>query len=85
MYWSLACCLSLFCRDPDRLLAWNGRVLIGLTFLFATGWKIMGGEFLDGSSSTSRFSPMRLSKSMSWFSAGWPLMTSALTENCCVR
>ena len=49
MYWSLACCLSLFSRDPDRLLAWNGRVLIGVTFLFATGWKIMGGQFLDGS------------------------------------
>ncbi len=31
------------------MLAWNGRVLIGLTFLFATGWKIIGGEFLDGS------------------------------------
>ena len=48
-YWCLACALATSARDPDRVLAWNGRLLIGLTFLFATTWKVWAGEYWDGS------------------------------------
>ena len=48
-YWSLACCLATWTRRPAPVLEWNGRLLIALTFCFATFWKVAGGEYLDGS------------------------------------
>jgi len=48
-YWCLVCALSVSAKKTDQVLAWNGRVLIGLTFLFATFWKVAGGEYWDGS------------------------------------
>lgn len=48
-YWCLVCALAVSAKDTDRVLAWNGRVLIGLTFLFAITWKILAGEYWDGS------------------------------------
>jgi len=48
-YWALACALAALAREPAATLAWNGRWLIGLAFLFATLWKLLGGEYLDGS------------------------------------
>jgi hypothetical protein len=48
-YWALACALAALAREPAAVLAWNGRWLIGLAFLFATVWKLLGGEYLDGS------------------------------------
>ena len=48
-YWCLACAIGVSSKNPDRVLAWNGGILIGLTFLFATGWKILAGEYWDGS------------------------------------
>lgn len=48
-YWCLVCALATSARQPDRMLAWNGQLLIGLTFLFATAWKIVAGEYWDGS------------------------------------
>ncbi|GAB4373164.1 MAG: hypothetical protein Kow00121_16170 [Elainellaceae cyanobacterium] len=47
-YWCLVCALAVSAKDTDRVLAWNGRVLIGLTFLFAITWKILAGEYWDG-------------------------------------
>ena len=47
-YWCLVCALAVSAKDTDGVLAWNGRVLIGLTFLFATTWKILAGEYWDG-------------------------------------
>ena len=47
-YWCLVCALAVSSQDPDRVLAWNGRMLIGLTFLFATIWKIIAGEYWNG-------------------------------------
>lgn len=47
-YWSIACLLSLFSEAPARVLAWNGRILVGLTFALAAHWKWLGGEFFDG-------------------------------------
>jgi hypothetical protein len=35
--------------DRDRVLAWNGRVLVGLTFAFAVLWKaVLSPDFVDG-------------------------------------
>lgn len=47
-YWCLVCALAVSAKDTDGVLAWNGRVLIGLTFLFATTWKMLAGEYWNG-------------------------------------
>lgn len=47
-YWSLACALSVTATDPRAVLAWNGRVLVGLVFLLATAWKLFAGEYWGG-------------------------------------
>ena len=47
-YWCLVCALAVSSKEPNRVLAWNGRMLIGLTFLFATIWKIIAGEYWNG-------------------------------------
>jgi hypothetical protein len=47
-YWCLVCALGISAKDPNNVLSWNGRLLIGLTFLFATGWKILAGEYWNG-------------------------------------
>ena len=48
-YWCLACALGVSAKNTDTVLAWNGRILIGLAFLFATLWKLLSGEYLNGS------------------------------------
>lgn len=48
-YWSLAVAIALSQTDSFRVLKDNARLLIGLSFFFATLWKLLGGEFLDGS------------------------------------
>lgn len=47
-YWLLAALLATRARDGDALLAWNGRMLIGLVFAFATLWKSIAPDYLDG-------------------------------------
>jgi hypothetical protein len=48
-YWCLAAALALWTPDPDRTLAFNGRILIGLVFLFACLWKFTGSDnYVDG-------------------------------------
>lgn len=47
-YWALALGLSLLAPDPGRMLGWNARLLAGLTFAFATYWKLSSGDFADG-------------------------------------
>ena len=48
-YWCLAAALALMTRDATRALAFNGRLLIGLVFLFACIWKFTGSDnYLDG-------------------------------------
>lgn len=48
-YWLLAAAISALAADRDRILAWNGRALIGLAFLFATLWKlVLSPDFADG-------------------------------------
>jgi len=46
-YWSLAIFCSLLTDDPEKSLAFNGRLLIGLSFLFAVFWKVTSLEFMD--------------------------------------
>lgn len=47
-YWLLAVNLSLYADNPDRSLGRMAGSLIGGTFVFATAWKIGGGEFVNG-------------------------------------
>jgi hypothetical protein len=48
-YWCLAAALALWTLEPNKVLAVNGRVLIGLVFLFACLWKFVGSDnYVDG-------------------------------------
>jgi hypothetical protein len=47
-YWCLAIALARLAPDPKQALAWNGRALIGLAFGFATLWKALSPDYLDG-------------------------------------
>jgi hypothetical protein len=48
-YWCLATALALMTRDAERVLSFNGRLLIGLLFLFACLWKFAGSDnYFDG-------------------------------------
>lgn len=47
-YWCLALALAAWARDRDASLARNARLLLGLTFAFATLWKLaLSPDFLD--------------------------------------
>lgn len=48
-YWCLALGISRLQPDSLRVAAVNGRLLIGLCFLFATVSKLLSPEYLDGS------------------------------------
>lgn len=47
-YWTLALGLALSAPEPMRALATAARLVVGLCFLFATGWKALTPEFVDG-------------------------------------
>ena len=49
VYWCLAIGVSLLAADSARALRFNARVLIGLCFFFATLWKLVSPDYLDGS------------------------------------
>jgi hypothetical protein len=49
VWWAFAVGVSLLGADAGRSLAANARLLVGLAFLFATLWKLISGEFVDGS------------------------------------
>ena len=44
-YWALALVLSLRTDDPERFMAHNARVLLGLVFAFAAFWKLYSADF----------------------------------------
>lgn len=48
-YWVLVCTLALYAPIPAAVMAWNARLLVGLCFFFATLWKLLSGEYLNGS------------------------------------
>lgn len=45
-YWTLACCLAI---GSPTVLRTSGRLLVAVAFTFAVLWKIVAGEYLDGS------------------------------------
>jgi hypothetical protein len=47
-YWLLAIFLAVRSRDADAALDGNGRALVGLVFAFATLWKLIAPDYLDG-------------------------------------
>lgn len=47
-YWCLGVGFSLLAAAPRQALAWNARILIGLCFLFATVWKLISIDYLNG-------------------------------------
>lgn len=46
-YWLFAVCISSR-TGREKWLGFNAQYLLGLTFFFATVWKFLGGEYLDG-------------------------------------
>ena len=48
VYWCAACTLAVSASDPDSVLSWNGRILLGLVFSLAVLWKLLAGEYLNG-------------------------------------
>jgi hypothetical protein len=51
VWWLLAAALATLAGEASRdgILAWNGRKLVGLAFLFATLWKlVLSPDFIDG-------------------------------------
>lgn len=47
-YWVAAVTLCLWTSQEKKAINFNARVLIGLCFLFATIWKILSPEFING-------------------------------------
>jgi hypothetical protein len=49
VYWCLALGLALATREPRAALAVSARWLVAACFVFATAWKVLSPDFLDGS------------------------------------
>lgn len=49
MYWFLACALAVGTGKADELLSWNSRLFLALIFGLAVLWKLLEGEYLNGS------------------------------------
>ncbi len=47
-YWCLAVAIAARESDATPVLAWSGRLLIGLVFAFAVLWKVISPDYLDG-------------------------------------
>lgn len=47
-YWCLALGLSCMAEDTAQALRMNARLLVGLCFLLAVGWKLRAPDFLTG-------------------------------------
>lgn len=49
IYWSLALAVALYSPTPKETLQKTATLLLGLCFLFATFWKVITPEFMNGS------------------------------------
>lgn len=49
VYWCLALALALAVPEPRAVLAVSARWLVAACFVFATAWKVLSPDFLDGS------------------------------------
>lgn len=47
-WWALAVSMALATPRPAEALAWSARVMLGLCFAFATGWKAVSADFTSG-------------------------------------
>ena len=48
VYWCLAIGIALTLPDAENALSLNGRLLIGLVFALAAGWKLLSPDYMDG-------------------------------------
>jgi hypothetical protein len=48
LWWFVAIAASRFAVRPDVVLRVSARMLVGLAFAFAVGWKLLAPEFLTG-------------------------------------
>ena len=48
VYWCLAIGIALTLPDAENALSLNGRLLIGLVFALAAGWKSLSPDYMDG-------------------------------------
>ena len=48
-YWCMACTISVISKDIMKVLSWNARHLLGLVFFFAFIWKLIAGQYINGS------------------------------------
>jgi len=48
LYWFTAILLTRFATRPDAALRVSARLMVGLAFVFAVGWKLMLPEFRSG-------------------------------------
>ncbi len=48
IYWVAACALATRHTDQEECLSTNARLLVGWVFVWATLWKVVNGEYLDG-------------------------------------
>lgn len=77
-YWCIACTLAVFSKEEANVLKWNARLLIGLCFLFAALWKIIGGEYFDGTLQQFLF---LVDRRIDVFSSLLGIEKEALTQN----
>lgn len=47
-YWAVALALAAGSRDASRTLALQSRLMVGVTFALAAGWKVLSAQFRDG-------------------------------------
>lgn len=48
VYWCLAIGIALTLPEPEKALSLNGRLLVGLVFALAAGWKLLSPDYMDG-------------------------------------
>lgn len=48
VYWCLAIGIALSLPEPEKALSLNGRLLVGLVFALAAGWKLLSPDYVDG-------------------------------------
>lgn len=49
LYWVLTCLISLYYKNPIKLIKDNARLILGIIFLIAVFHKISWGQYLNGS------------------------------------
>lgn len=83
-YWLVALALANFARDSQRVLALSARLLIGLTFLFATAWKILSNDFPSGAFfEFASLTETRLAESLN--AVGFDVMTDFKQSNAALK